>query len=470
MNAKPRPSAAPRRTAARVASDRAECADHHASHATLIDRMVAPCAPKRVDAIIVPTARPVAYIRGALLLAHELGCAVVVLCSRRSRARDVAAEARRLGVGVIAVDVGPVDSMPEFRTTAVLADPKLWRFRRHTDTSLKRNIGLAMARMLGWDRIVFLDDDIDIRQPDDLRTAAALLDHYDAVGLCNDGFPDNSVVCHAYRAVGGPQDSFIGGGALAVRGARTTSFFPNIYNEDWFFLLNEAKLRPVAAAGKVVQKPYDPYAHPERARSEEFGDCLAEGIYALLDTGGRVPDATEVYWREFLDNRGRLIDWILARVPGLDLQQDDRDRMVAALKAAKGRQAHITPAMCVEYLRAWVADRRTWRSYLERLPRCPSPVDALRHLGLNTHLATAPSPGVPVEREYRRDEPAPATLPVARGGDGAGLVTRDSAALVPRLTPLVLAGSRPRAVRPVGVVPAGYGSTSADAEPLAASG
>ena len=31
---------------------------------------------------------------------------------------------------------------------------------RNSDLSIKRNTGLLLARMLGWDRIFFLDDDI----------------------------------------------------------------------------------------------------------------------------------------------------------------------------------------------------------------------------------------------------------------------------------------------------------------------
>jgi hypothetical protein len=41
----------------------------------------------------------------------------------------------------------------------------------------------------------------------------------------------------------------------------------------------------------MVQEPYEPFRTTDRARGEELGDCLAEGIYALLDDGGKVGDA-----------------------------------------------------------------------------------------------------------------------------------------------------------------------------------
>jgi hypothetical protein len=354
---------------------------HHPSHTELLNQVAALGGRVEVDAVIVPTARPVAYLYEAARLAHQLGCPLVVLCSKWSRAPEAVRWARlaNLTVKLIAVDTNAMQGMPEFATSKMLAGTRLGR---KTDTSAKRNIGLALARMAGWERIVFLDDDIAVERPDDLRSAAALLDSYKAVGLANSGFPDNSVVCYAYRLVGEFQDTFIGGGALAVSPTRDVSFFPNIYNEDWFFLLDDAKLSPVARTGNAKQKPFDPFADPGRARSEEFGDCLAEGVYSLLDEGKRVQDATVRFWRSFLSERKRLITDVLGKIPAMDAPKGEKERMIAALRAAHGRHAYITSALCFEYLQAWRADRESWRTYLDDLPRGLTVQDALAKLGL----------------------------------------------------------------------------------------
>jgi hypothetical protein len=228
-----------------------------------------------------------------------------------------------------------------------------------------------------------------VEDPDDLRAAAGLLQSYEAVGMANTGFPDNSVVCHGRRAVGHFQGSFIGGGALAVRVNRIRSFFPNIYNEDWFYLLGDARLSSTAVTGRVDQKEFDPFRDPHRARTEEFGDCLAEGIYALLDVGRRIQDADEAFWRQFLDDRGRLIADVLARIPTVKGRTGpEKGRMVEALKAAQGRRELISPQLCVRYLAAWMADRSRWQAYLKQLtPRRPT--DALLSLGLKPASADA---------------------------------------------------------------------------------
>jgi glycosyltransferase involved in cell wall biosynthesis len=336
-----------------------------------------------LDAIIVPTARPHPYLVETLELAKELKVPVLLLCSKWASAGESIAKARDLGVQAIATDVPErMAGMPTFATSEMLAG---LRFERRTDVSLKRNIGLAVARMVGWQRLMFLDDDIRVDEPDHIRKAAALLGRFGAVGLANNGFPDNSVVCHANRAAGYEQGSFIGGGAMAVLATRGNAFFPNIYNEDWFFLLDEQSICNVVATGVMTQKEFDPFADSMRARAEEFGDCLAEGIFAVLDQQGSVSDADETFWHGFLGSRHEMINRCLAvaMAPG-NRGKPDFERMAASLKAARGRLEHITPELCVGYIRAWQRDRKVWRSYLKRLPRAATPSEALSQLGLGS--------------------------------------------------------------------------------------
>ena len=49
----------------------------------------------------------------------------------------------------------------------------------------------------------------------------------------------------------------------------------------------EAAARKLPRVGHAKQAEYDPFANPDRARREEFGDLLAEGLYALM--GGEDP-------------------------------------------------------------------------------------------------------------------------------------------------------------------------------------
>ena len=339
---------------------------HRTSHRGLIEFSAPAGNTAAVDAILVPSARPAAALAEAGRLAAALGCVLLVLCSKHSDAAKAFAflTHQKRGLDVVAVDYpeGGVERLPPLHTSTVLGRSRLMR---RTDTSAKRNLGLVLARLAGWKRVVFLDDDIRVPDPADLGRAAALLDTRDGVGLHIGGFPDNSVVCHANRETGAAQDTFIGGGALAVPADRMDSFFPEIYNEDWFFLLGETMLRRVGQVGVALQKSYDPFASPDRARGEEFGDVLAEGLFALFDDGRRIGDADREYWTMFLSARLEFIGTIRARIEQKPGPITPREKhMLESLAASCGRLQFIWPKTCVAYIEAWQRDRERWRRFM----------------------------------------------------------------------------------------------------------
>ncbi|WP_410612164.1 hypothetical protein [Amycolatopsis sp. lyj-109] len=321
-----------------------------------------------MDAIIVPTARPAAYLRQAIAAAKDGDAFLLFLCSKRSTTAGAILEAKSAGVRALAIDTDLLSPglVPEFATDQIV---RFTRFRRQTDTSFKRNLGLLIAVLAGWKRILFLDDDIALPNPADLGVAAGLLGEYAVVGLANAGMPDNSVVCHAIRDAGRKQDTFIGGGALAVEEAAFSSFFPNIYNEDWFFLLDGMKLRPSAVTGTAVQKSYDPYRDPRRARGEELGDTLAEGVFGLFDSHLGLANADESYFEAFLADRRRIIRETIKLVQASPIEPGQQARMIDSLRAAIGRSELITPELCVRYLRAWQQDCVRWRQRITDLRR-----------------------------------------------------------------------------------------------------
>jgi hypothetical protein len=351
---------------------------HLPSHRDLLD-VVGSARPATPDAIVVPTIRRAAAIRDALGLGRELGTPVIALCSGKwSTPAAVLDEARRLKAHAIAVAVTDDAKMPRFGCDAVLRARVTGE--RRSDVSLKRNLGVAAAVMLRWRGVFFLDDDMTDLEPESARATFGLLKDHRAAALDNVGYPDNSVVCHARRAVGLPQDTFTGGGAMAIRADRYASFFPTVYNEDWMFLLRPDRIERVAVNGKVTQLPYDPFLSPERARAEEFGDCLAEGLFALSDVDRPSSAGDVAYWEAFRSDRIRMIEQILALVGRAPEPQ--REPIRQALLKARGRALSIEAPTYVEYLRAWQADLKRWRTHLDRLPKQSDPVRAFQALGL----------------------------------------------------------------------------------------
>lgn len=346
-----------------------EPSDHHGSHRDLLWSLEDPSSlRRRVDAIIVPTFRPPAYLSETVRLAMSLDCPLVTLHSGKWTSASLAARRLPAGLDLIAIDVPEAARLrlPDLETSRLLAGSI---FARRTDLSPKRNLALVLSRRLGWSRVIFIDDDITELNPDHMRQAVGLLDTHNAVGLVVGGYPDHSVVCHAFREAGGAQQSFIGGGALAIEVKRSQSFFPDIYNDDWFFMLDAKKgLQPVASTGRVIQQAYEPFRTPDRARAEELGDVLAEGIYWLLDKGKSLADADLRHWTSYLVTRRHFIEQVIEMVEKHNFEPGDKARRIAALKGALGRLACIAPDLCHDYLRAWAGDRERWQRHIQQVP------------------------------------------------------------------------------------------------------
>jgi hypothetical protein len=171
------------------------------------------------------------------------------------------------------------------------------------------------------------------------------------------------------------------------------SFFPDIYNEDWFFFAREAASRGLPRVGTARQLEYDPYATPERARREELGDLLAEGLFALFGDGRpdlsldeQLHGATRAFWQRFIEARQEVLIETRTILERLANQYPHHDRLTAAHCALRAAERHlddtITPDLCVDFLDAWRADLADWQSFSSGVNNVGSTRDAMDFLGL----------------------------------------------------------------------------------------
>jgi hypothetical protein len=265
----------------------------------------------------------------------------------------------------------------------------------------------VLARMRGWKNILLLDDDVSRLKSDDgspsadfglanLADALVAMGEYGSrgVGWVLEHFPDNSVVCHARRAIGCAQDKFIGGGALLLRCDENLPFFPATYNEDWLFLLpfmlaDEDRGRALIEGGLVGQDEYPVYVE-KRAISEELGDTLGEGLFNLLTLPERhffELMSDYVYWQRVVAARKSLIRDVCA---GLSRLGEGTGRTAvqanAALKAVKAAGAVHSADWSAElatYCRRWHHDLEVWRDWFPTVERGMP----LKHLGLADNAA-----------------------------------------------------------------------------------
>lgn len=379
---------------------------HRSSHRALLRAPLDSGLGRALDAVVVPASRPAVSLESAMALAAELDAVFVPLCSGRAKRREVARLARQvpgLRFAIVPVPADYSEKLVDFRTSYV----RPARALRLGDLSLKRNLGLLLGHLSGWQSLLFLDDDMRMVDPHDVRLAVAALKPGGAVGLPAVAYPDNSVVCHARRAVGEWQDVFVSGSALVVDCQHVHSFFPRVYNEDWLFLADALRRGLVSAVGASSQLEYDPFESPLRAAAEEFGDVLAEGLVGLLHGGASFTAATAGQWEDGLVQRKQLIADLMAAA-GEHLDPEAAKPVLAALEAAARRCSLITGFELASYVRTWRLDLDTWRTRLRGLRRGRPLPGALDRLGLGEWavLSEDRRPGVVVTIPSRAVAPA----------------------------------------------------------------
>jgi hypothetical protein len=350
----------------------------------------------QLDAIVVPASRPATLLEPAINLATRLGVFLVVLCSKQTRADEIAERASTSpGLRALVVEIPKNWGHPDFPAETSSEAFRTANAGRASDLSAKRNIGLLLARLHGWNKIAFLDDDITISRLGNVARLAAQLDRHQVAGMIIRKHPDNSVVCHARRDAGLQQDVFLTGAALAVHcNSLPLSFFPDIYNEDWFFFAPQAAGRQLPRVGYAKQPKYDPYASPDRARCEEFGDLLAEGLCALiadedssLPFGEQLRGATTAYWSRFIEARRQVLTETKTLLVGLLDKNGASGRAssaIASLEAAGSQLDKITADLCVNFIIAWREDLGDWQKFSTALNNVGSSLEAMDFLGLRT--------------------------------------------------------------------------------------
>ena len=362
----------------------------------------------RIDAIIVPATRPASSFSGLIDLSARAETLLVVLCSRQARVEQLAervANTPRARALVIKIPADPHPEIPKRTSDLAFRAASAGRM---SDLSLKRNLGLMLARLHGWLKIVFLDDDITLTRTDSFVRLAGQLENHQLAGMVCRDYPDNSVVCHARRLAKLRQDNFISGAVLGVNcGDLPLPFFPDIYNEDWFSFSKAAARRDLPKVGEALQAEYDPFASPLRACHEEFGDLLAEGLYLLI--GYEDPEmkfdrilrgATRQFWSDFIEARNENLN---ATHHGLEHfagggshdGDDVTHRAMRSLAAAKDQLRTISPDTCTAFLEAWQQDMDHWERFCRGLNAVDSTREAMDVLSIkNWRLARFGNPDV----------------------------------------------------------------------------
>jgi len=225
------------------------------------------------------------------------------------------------------------------------------------DLPLKRNYALFLSRQKGYKAVLIIDDDIRNVDHSCTRMGTNLLNSYKVSGCLVTDFPDTSVLGHLERVAGQEVFPFLSGSFLFINPMHVRSFFPCIYNEDWLFMLPYIHERSICSFGTIKQVPYDPFTDFDRAKFQEFGEVIVDGLYDLLEKDKYDRRHILSIWKNIIAQRCEKLRKLLLVLDG----QKYGNTIETMLNVNRG----ITPVDCVNFVNAWEKDTRLWNKFLE---------------------------------------------------------------------------------------------------------
>ena len=306
-----------------------------------------------LDAIYIPFRQRIGYIKELLKELSHFAGNIYLLPSGTSNMQSI----KNYLVKNVQVIHDQDPSLCDFYLRLVTSNHKHTKNYIHTwDLPKKRNFIIQHALLKHHKRILLVDDDIRTINASCLAAGAICLDNYAQAGCFVDDFLNTSVLGHLERAAGEHVAPFLSGSFLFVKPVEALGFFPCLYNEDWLFMLPHVLNGSICSFGSINQVPFDPFDDIARPLFQEFGEIIAEGLYALFAGKQYSRRHEKETWLGILEQRKRNLTSLSYRLPQLK-----HKKIIAAMLEAN---SNITAEDCSTFVRDWETDLKSWQSYI----------------------------------------------------------------------------------------------------------
>jgi hypothetical protein len=190
-----------------------------------------------------------------------------------------------------------------------------------------------------------------------LNVGTKCLDNYILSGCFVKDFPDLSVICHLEKLSGEDIIPFLSGSFLFIRPFSSYYFFPKIYNEDWLFMLPHIIDKTICSFGSIRQLSYDPFNNEYLAGFQEFGEIIAEGLYALLSSNAYDFRFKKEAWEHVINERRDTLTSLK------DTFTDSR--ILKIIEHAIVANRNISYRDCLTFINNFEEDHQSWKSFIK---------------------------------------------------------------------------------------------------------
>lgn len=177
-----------------------------------------------------------------------------------------------------------------------------------------RNFALIYSKYNNFNKVMFMDDDIEISGNDLVYDSFSLLDNCDFVGAFIKGMIDDSIIGHILNKldIKDTDERMLSGGFLFFDPSAVEIPFVNFYNEDWIWLIFQLKTgKKSIQKGEVYQKKYNPFLnYKEKILFQEKGEIMVDALFRLYKIGNFELLTKHYFWGNILTERKNYLNFI----------------------------------------------------------------------------------------------------------------------------------------------------------------
>lgn len=215
--------------------------------------------------------------------------------------------------------------------------------------SYVRNFALLLARSMGLERVLYMDEDIRVPDIGLIDELFSLLTDVSFAGAHVDGMPDQSILGHIAADVGVNNPEMLSGGFLAFNPSSVTEYFVNIYNEDWIWLFLQILTQRHAKHGSVLQETADRFdRYQSKVLFQEHGELIVDGLVDGHANGSYAELESFDFWARMLLERDEYLQDLYSRSVA-----QDRPKYVSILRHLLTHRQVSSPeeitACCMSY-------------------------------------------------------------------------------------------------------------------------
>lgn len=179
---------------------------------------------------------------------------------------------------------------------------------REWNLGFARNFALLKAKSLKFNRVLFMDDDINIPSIDLINDLLNLTEEYSFTGAHILGLVDDSILGHIATDLKVFNERMLSGGFMAFNPNTIDHYFMNIYNEDWIWLFLQLKDKRFLQTGEVFQTLTNPMEnYKDKIMFQEYGEIALDGILNLYPDKDYQNLLSGSFWEKMFTERNEYL-------------------------------------------------------------------------------------------------------------------------------------------------------------------